>query len=254
MYIFVLATARSAPAQIVNTLSGFSEVPGWSGVAEATFAQSGGNTEVFTLGTAGKVQGQRPVRPDAEWRHRVRLLGGVSRTEINGDTAVDSSMGHLRDLHRLRPWLSTLAFTQIQRDRFQRLRSRFLVGAGVHLEPVRRSTWSLSLGAAHMAEREEIRDLDEPRTAQRLSTYMYWHGDLTENRALGVNVTSFYQPRWSDWGDVRANGAAEFTARLGSVVTLGLIATLQNNSRPPADVHATDWSYLTKLTLNFPKQ
>jgi hypothetical protein len=68
MYIFVLATARSAPAQIVNTLSGFSEVPGWSGVAEATFAQSGGNTEVFTLGTAGKVQWQRPVRPDAESR------------------------------------------------------------------------------------------------------------------------------------------------------------------------------------------
>jgi hypothetical protein len=67
-------------------------------------------------------------------------------------------------------------------------------------------------------------------------------------------VTGFYQPRWSDWGDVRANGAAELTARLGPVVTLGLVASLQNNSRPPADVDATVWSYQTRLTFNFPRR
>jgi hypothetical protein len=147
-----------------------------------------------------------------------------------------------------------LTFTQIQRDPFQRLSSRLLVGAGLHLDPVQRSTWSLSLGAAHMVEREVIREVDEPSYAQRLSTYLYWHGDVTESKAIGVNVTGFYQPRWSDWGDVRANGTAELTARLGPVVTLGLVASLQNNSRPPADVEATDWSYLTKLAFNFPGQ
>ncbi len=103
-----------------------------------------------------------------------------------------------------------------------------------------------------MVEREEIREADEPEHAQRLSTYLYWHGDLTET--VGVNVTAFYQPRWSDWGDTRANGAAELNARLGPVVTLGLVASLQNNSRPPADVEPTDWRYQTRLTFNIPRQ
>jgi hypothetical protein len=80
--MLLLGAARSAPAQIVNTLSGFTDVPGWSGLTEATFARSGGNTDVLT----------------------------------------------------------------------------------------QRSTWSLSLGGAHMVEREEIRELNEPRRAQRLST------------------------------------------------------------------------------------
>lgn len=252
--VILFGVVRSAPAQIVNTLSGFSDVPAWSGVAEATFAQSSGNTDVLTLGAAGKVQWQSPARPESAWGHRVRLLGGVSRTDVNGNTAVDSSMGHLRDLHRLRPWISTLAFAQIQRDRFQRLRSRLLVGAGFQFDPVQRSNWSLSLGAAHMVEREDIRDVNEPKHAQRLSTYLYWHGDLTDSKTVGVNVTGFYQPRWSDLGDVRANGAAELTARLGPVVTLGLVASLQNNSRPPTNVKATDWRYQTRLTFNIPRQ
>jgi putative salt-induced outer membrane protein YdiY len=252
--LLLLGAARGASAQIVNTLSGFSEVPGWSGVAEATFTRSGGNTDVLTLGTAAKVQWQSPVTPQSAWRQRIRLLGGVSRTEVNGDEVVDSSMAHVRDLIRLRSWLSTLAFTQIQRDRFQRLRSRMLVGAGFQVDPVQRSTWSLTAGAAHMVEREEIRDSNAPLYAHRLSTYLYWHGDLTGNKAIGVNVTSFYQPRWSDWRDVRANGAAELTARLGPVVTLGLVASLRSNSRPPTGVDETDWSYLTKLTFNFPRQ
>jgi putative salt-induced outer membrane protein YdiY len=250
--VLLLGMATSTSAQIVNTLSGFSEAPGWTGSAEASLAKSGGNTDVLTVGTAGKVQWQGPVRSQDAWRHRVRLLGGASRTDVNGNAVVDSSMAHARHLYRLRQWVSSVTFTQVQRDRFQRLRSRVLVGAGLQLDPVQRSTWSLSLGATHMVEREEIRDAAEAQHAQRLSTYLYWHGDLTEDKTVGVNVTGFYQPRWSDWGDVRATGAGELNVRLGPVVTLGLVASLQSNSRPPTGVETTDWNYLTKLIFNFP--
>ncbi|MCA9727403.1 MAG: DUF481 domain-containing protein [Candidatus Eisenbacteria bacterium] len=237
-------------AQIVNTLSGFEDEPGWSGGAEARFAQAGGNTDVLTLGAAAKVQWQSAAGDSGALgsRHRVRVLGGATRSEADGRKVADSSMSHLRYNYRITPWLATVTFVQHQRDPFQRLQSRFLLGAGLRFDIVRQAAWELSLGGAHMSERESIREEPAADYDQRLSTFLLWVGNLTSS--VEVNVTGFYQPRWSDWGDARATASGELRVDLASALAVGWSASLQHDSRPPEGVKSTDWSYLTKLIVS----
>lgn len=245
LILVVVLGSGSAEAQIVNTLRGFDEdESGWSGELEVRFAQSGGNTDVLTFGAGAQVQWQGE-------RQRVRALGAASRSESDEKKTAESSMLHLRHNYDLRTWLASLLFAQVQENPFQRLQLRRLLGAGARFDVIDAEDWALSLGAAHMFEREEIED-DEigaggTSNNQRLSVFVTCAGDLTEN--LSADVVAFYQPLWSDFEDSRATSQA--TLRLGIVGSLELVlrGSVEHDARPPAGVEETDWSYRTALSL-----
>ncbi len=241
--LFLAAAAAPASAQILNTLRGFSgNEPGWSGSAAISFSQTGGNTEVLELGAEAQLQ--------YEWkRERWRVMGEQSYKSNRGSRTEDETTGHLRHNHRFTPWLSSLAFTQIQRNPFQRLQQRVLFGAGARFDLLRRKNWSLSLGAAHMTEIERIEDVDGHVTDQRLSSFATFDGLVGET--LIVQFTSFVQPLWSDFGDVRALGLAGTKVKLGGHFSQNTNFELRYDSRPPEEVKTTDWEVKTGLGYTF---
>jgi putative salt-induced outer membrane protein len=231
--LLVTALPRAGRAQIVNTLVGFDEEePGWSGGVEARFSLTGGNTELVSLSGGGHVQYQSGA-------NRWRLLGDATRETSQGERVEESTVAHLRHNRRLLPWLSTLTFIQHQRNPFQRLTSRFLAGAGARFDVVRASRIYGALGASHMVEVERIEDTSGTDTDQRLSVFAILEGKLSE--AAAVEVTSFVQPRWGDFTDMRSILAATLRVTLVGSLAMTLDYDLQHDTEPPAGVEATDW-------------
>ena len=238
-----LTAAQPGRAQIVNTLDGFDpSARGLGGSATVGFDATGGNTDV-----------QR-ARADATLRaigdtHALRLLLGYELQRSDGEDDTDDSFVHLRHNRRLSRIVHSLAFAQWQRNPFQRLQRRILLGLGARFDLARGERGHVVFGAAHRAEFERIEDEGGDRTAQRLSTF------LDASRALGAGArwtaNGFFQPRWSDFGDLRAIASTAIEAPLGGGLSMAVIASLTYDARPPDDVERSDWKVGTRLRYAF---
>ncbi len=232
-----LLAVGSASAQIVNTLRGFGgEDPGWSGEALASFARSGGNTDVFTLSIGGRAQWQGE-------RHRWRLLADATREKSGDETNAESALGHLRHNARIASGLHTLAFVQAQRNPFQRLESRVLFGGGLRADILARDDLAASVGLAHMVEVEDVEERAGSSTDQRLSAFLSVTGRMSDR--AGVDVTIFAQPRWGDPADMRSTVAASLKVAVSGRLSLVVSADVVHDTEPPDRVEDTDWKTRT---------
>lgn len=231
-----------AAAQILNTLRSFSDAtPGWSGSLGAGFGVTGGNTEVLSLSGRTLAQYGRGAE-------RLRLMGEIAYKSSAGRRIAESSVVHVRHNHRFGPVLHSLAFVQQQRNPFQRLQSRVLAGAGVRLDLVRRGRWQLSEGVSTMLELENLRDEAGTDAGHRLSTFTTL--DVQANELVSAQVTTFVQPSWGDWRDVRALVVAGALAKLAAGLALSVNASLQHDARPPRGVETSDWDVQTGFVLD----
>lgn len=240
----LLALATPAEGQIVNTLRGWGDVePGWSGEIEGQIALAEGNSEYFQLLLGGAAQLNAG-------RHRWRVLGSETLTWANDRKVSENLLLHLRHNYRVRPWLSSLIFTQTQYNPFQRLASRVLFGGGARFDIVREETWEGALGASYMLEIEDLTDDDAgSETEHRQSYFASLVGNPMPN--LRLDLSGFWQPLLADFSDSRAYGAG--SARVDVVGGLDLLVSVgvQHDSNPPAGVEETDLTLRSGLVLEF---
>lgn len=237
--LFLLVSALGAGAQILNTLSGFEERPGWQGEAAGFFRLSGGNTEVrdYLATGAGQWEGDR---------QRVRAIVSFNQTRTEGIDTSEDLIAHLRHNLRLNGWFSTLAFTQWQRNPFQALRSRVLVGAGGRFDLVRNEKRRFAVGLAAMYEAETLIDAGDRETA-RFSAFLDFQRDVQEY--LSLSIVCFVQPAMTDFEDLRASAVADLDIDLVGPLTLVLGSSYEYNSRPPATIEHYDWTVRTGIKL-----
>jgi putative salt-induced outer membrane protein YdiY len=237
----VLCGAAAAPAAIVNSLRGWSEdEQGWSGALAGSYGASGGNSPQSTFEGSGRIQLRSA---DHVWR----LLGSGMRTTVHGVETARSTLGHLRHNYLLTDRWATLVFAQLQRNPFQRLDSRFLLGFGGRWLAARGESSRFYLGASYMFEQERIQDEEGHEKAQRLVAFGSWETRLSED--VEFDVLIFYQPNWSDFNDWRLFGEAALEIELTGSLSLFTGYRIEHNSRPPAGVHQTDWT--TKMGFAF---
>lgn len=233
---------QPAAAQIVNTLSGFDpDARGFGGSVSLGIDAEGGNTSVFEadLEAALRLAGERQT---------LRGMFGYGFERADGEDQSDDSFVHLRHNVRVFDRTRSIAFVQWQRNPFQKLETRVLVGAGARFDLLRAKSGHLAIGATHMSEFESVQGQDGT-TAQRLSAFL----DATWTFQSGVRVAAntFYQPRWSDFEDARAIASAGLEAPLGGGFALAVTGELTYDSDPPEDVETTDWETSTGLTYRF---
>ncbi len=242
LVLIVLALACGAlpaSAQILNTLSGFEHRSGWQGEASAFFRVSGGNTEVenYLVNAAGQWQGER---------NRVRLIGSYDFARTTGTKNKDDLKLHLRHNYRINGWVSSLAFAQYQRNPFQNLEARDLLGAGARFNLYEDGDRRVGLGISAMYEVEEYLDGTESETA-RLSTFLDFRRDLKQY--LHFAIVGWYQPRFADFSDTRASAVADLDVDLAGPLALVVSGTFEYNSTPPAGIKESDWSLRTGLRV-----
>jgi putative salt-induced outer membrane protein YdiY len=241
--VLLVTQATTAGAQILNTLRGFKEnEPGWSGIVDASFSATGGNTEVLSLNGSGQVQYR-------EARERFRLMASGTRKTSRGAAIEEASAAHLRHNHAFNPWLSSVAFIQHQRNPFQRLETRLLFGLGARFDLLRATPWRLAVGATPMLEIERIKSRPGTDDDLRLSTFVVLDARL--NDTVTLQVTSFVQPRFSDFGDLRSMATGGVRVKLGGGFSLTTASNVEIDTRPPAGVKKTDWEVTTGLGVSF---
>jgi len=241
LFLFVsIVVASTANAQILNTLSGFEVRPGWQGEASAFVGLSGGNTEVenYLVNATGQWEGDR---------NRVRLIGGYDLARTSGTKNRDDLKLHLRHNYHLSTRISSLAFAQYQRNPFQRLELRRLLGGGFRLKLHEDGERRIGLGVSAMYESEELTDGTTSDTT-RFSTYLDLRRDLKEY--LHFAIVGWYQPRFSDFSDARASAIADLDVELAKTLALVLSGTWEYDSSPPAGIKKTDWSLRTGLRVS----
>lgn len=235
----LLLAAAPAPAQILNTLRGFgAESEGWSGELGAFFSATGGNTETTSLTGSGSVQRLRGAQ-------RWRLMADGTQERADGDDTERNSVVHLRQNVRLTDAWASIAFAQHQYDRFQRLESRFLLGAGARWDAVRAERFQVSIGASPMLEIEKEED-DDALARGRMSTFLSVLGTLDERTS--VDLTTFVQPAMDEAGDVRAVATGALRVKVGGGLALQVNGRVQHDAKPAPDVKKTDWKLQTGLT------
>lgn len=239
--LLIAMAAFPVKAAIVDSISGFENDPGWAGKLDAGFDASGGNTEETSLAAGARLQ----------WRGETemwRLLGSAKRTSTDGTETARALTAHLRHNHRLGGRWHTLAFVQVQENPFQRLESRWLAGAGLRWDALQTDRRRLSLGLAHMQEREKIEEQDTEWN-ERASLFLNLGFQL--RKGVTLSGLMFFQPLWNEPEDWRTMGDFALEVDLGAGLALVSGFSLEGDSRPAAQVEKVDWSTSTALRFKF---
>jgi hypothetical protein len=228
---------RRASAQVnAETLRKGLDHDGITGAVEGSLTGRTGNTEGLVAG--GSVSLAFVDRP-----HSGFLFAKGDYVHLGGATQVARSFVHARGNEQLAPWLWVELFGQAQQDEFLRLRLRTLLGVGPRARLFADAEWSIFLGSAYMLEREVVA-LDTPGSpseftiAHRFSNYLaiaYKASDL-----VTLTSTTYVQPRFDDFRDVRSLEEANLVIAVTKRLTTKLGCTLRYDSRPPAGVKTSD--------------
>jgi len=239
----VLLIPAAGRATIVNSLRGWNEdEQGWSGAITGSYGASGGNSPQSTFEGSGRLQLRN--------RNNVwRLLALGRRTTVRDVETANAVLGHLRHNYLLSDRWATLVFFQHQRNPFQRLDSRYLLGFGGRWKAVQGQSTLIYLGAADMFEQESIQDEEGHEKAQRFSGFASLETSLSED--VVVDFLIFYQPRWSDFKDWRMFAGIDLEVELTGSLALFTGYQIEHNSRPPVGVHQTDWRTKTGFAFKF---
>jgi hypothetical protein len=243
--VFLAAFLAAAPAQaaIINSLRGFDrDERGWSGSLTGSYGAAGGNTRESTFAGSGQVQWN-------DLTQTAKLIAAAKRTTSRGEETARAILGHLRHNYRLGPRWATVTFLQAQQNPFQRLDSRYLAGLGARYDLVDSDRVLWSLGGTHMWESQRIQDETGHRDAQRLSAFTSLEAKLGEGVVL--DFLTFYQPKWSDFGDWRLFGQVLLEVELNGTLSLFTGYQIEHNERPPAGVEMTDWETTTGFKAAF---
>jgi hypothetical protein len=192
----------------------------------------------------------RFIKPNAdlrlEWakeRDRVIGLGGYQLTRFsdldNPDTAprnfTHKSFAHLRYNRQASERLTWEAFTQYQFDEVQEIDQRYLLGTGPRWQIAKSDSAFIFFGMMYMYEYEQTsaREIELNRH-HRLSTYLSAGIQFNEN--VGLNNTTYYQPRPDLWSDFRISTVSQLFTRISKQLSITINVSLVYDSRPPETV------------------
>ena len=244
MHVALLLSATSADAQIINTLRGWQEdEPGWSGELAAAIAIAQGNTEYFEFDLSAAAQYWQD-------RHRVRGLASSARRTASDVEVAEASLLHLRYNYRLTPVVHSLVFLQAQRNPFQRIESRYLLGLGARFDVVRAESWEAAIGAAYMRELEDLTDDDSGAVGRNRGNFFVTMLGRVTKQVL-VDAYGFYQPVLNDFSNTRISVGSNLDVALVGQLALVVGFRLAYNSQPAAGVEKNDMWLRTGLRFKF---
>lgn len=254
-WTLTLLAAGSAHAQIVNVqqLAGKPVQPGLSGQLAIGGDWLAGNSQLLTGVGSGSVF----VKTDhglalatVSGAYGIKGTGGVY-----GDEPFQAKVfEHLRVRRELAPGWSVEAFGQHEYDRWRRLKTRIVAGAGVRLDVDAVAGVHLALGAAHLSQWEELL---KPKTAdlpglvneQRLSTYLVAAAEISATAS--ALATLYVQPRWADFADLRGLVDLALVVTVSKVTALRVNWALGYDTRPPTAVRGFDGTGKVAIVAGF---
>ena len=251
-----LVMCISTPALAISNIE--SERPGmpdegWSGHVEFGLDGKTGNSREQTYSGAAKITNRQDKNIYLGILERAY---GTTRNIKN----TDETFVHTRWTHMLTTRWAAEGFVQWEKNEFDNLVSRSLVGGGGRYVIAQNDNiFSLSAGLGAFRERE-VQDLgtyEETNWAWRLNTYTVYKHRL--NNQVAIVAIAYYQPNTRDFGDYRALLDAALSVKLTDRLDLKIHYNVKYDSQPvrnldatpPIDNYKTNTAYNTSLVYNF---
>jgi putative salt-induced outer membrane protein YdiY len=247
--VFSLAPTRNAVA-IVNMESLHLGTPeqGFNGNIDIAVSGASGNTDKSEIAAGTRLEWQYD-------RHTDYVVNNYSHAEVSGATNTDKLFLHLRHITQMEPFYAVEGYAQLERDKFARLDSRGLIGAGTRLTLIERSDSKaafLGLGAMYVSERlTEQAGTNDAGSEQlwRANSYLVLKYRLRDGVML-VN-SLYYQPAVRDFQDYRLLDALTLQVKIADNLAVQLDLNVAHDSLPPETVERTDVIYRTGLSWSF---
>ncbi len=130
------------------------------------------------------------------------LYGEYQILESNETEFLEESLLHFRYNRKLSPLLRWEAFTQVQKNKINKIKLRWLLGMGPRLKLLENSYLKVYLGIIPMYEYEVLESSqDKYKHDLRLSNYLSFTLEL--NEVLSWVATTYYQVLPYGWSDFR---------------------------------------------------
>ncbi|MDH5464228.1 MAG: DUF481 domain-containing protein [Thiovulaceae bacterium] len=232
----LFAIVSIKPVDIGEKNSGFSVdmMASWSS------NQGNSETESFNFGNA--------IQYDAK-QTLTFINASINYGTAKGETNVDKGFIHLRNIYKIVNHLDWETFVQRQRNAFQSLTSRLLLGGGMRINgqlPLIGGKAYLGLGAFHVKEEETSL---ATKNFARANIYLSYKLKATKN--LSLALVSYYQPRFTDLSDYLLLTTTQFDLKINKRFSLLLSINHTMDSLPAQGVSSYDFSQTTALKYKF---
>ena len=222
--------------------------PGYSGTVNIAVDGQSGNTDKLSVNAGARLQWHGgAVTNFAILRYNYGETSGVQDT--------NKLFSHARHIHQISAKTAYEGFIQAERNTFNRLSFRGLLGGGLRLTLAEvPDNKSLHLGLGGFFSRETL----EKRTGTtdagssntwRVSTYLNYVQQL--NKSVRVHSTTYYQPAVDDFSDYRLLEDATLSVKMTDSLSLNVSLDLAHDSKPPQAVKKTDTTYGTGIEYSF---
>ena len=240
----------AAAHAIVNIESMHTGEPpqGYSGAVNLSVDGQSGNTDKLGVNAGARLQWHGgAVTNFAILRYTYGQTSGVEDT--------NKLFSHARHIHQISDKTAYEGFIQAERNIFNRLTFRGLVGGGLRLtlaeSPDKKS---LHLGVGGFFSRETLvkrigtTDASSKNT-WRVNTYLNYVQQLNAN--VRVLSTTYYQPAIDDFSDYRLLEDATLSVKMTDSLSLNVSLDLAHDNKPPQSVKKTDTTYGTAIEYSF---
>lgn len=233
--------AQPADSQVIRSYEALDQAAGerWYTTLGLSLDASGGNVEYTEVDFSGALG----FRGETNF---VRFYPAYRVRSQDGDRQEDEKSLHLRHSYTFSPRLRSFAFVQYQSDLALALDRRFLVGGGMRKRVVELEGGGVDVGLGVMWESERV-------TGQATETdYRGANLVVASGKAgnVDLNFTGFYQPRLTNWRDVRLAGSGTAAVPLGSRLALTVAARWRKDTDPPAGVLQEDYGITVGLRFS----
>jgi hypothetical protein len=209
---------------------------GFSTDLNLVFSTRSGNVDITELGLS--------LRQDyvAQKSKSFLIVHGLYGWK-DGDAFSNEGLLHLRHVRKDWRTVAPEFFTQVNYDKARLLEFRSLGGGGVRIRFFEGERLQMAWGTAYMVEYERF-DLSPEAWHQRTGTYHRWSNYVSLKADLGemttIAWTTYLQPRFDDFGDLKTLNDGELETDLVGQLALTVTVRLRYDSRPPDGIEKRD--------------
>ncbi|HTV26086.1 MAG TPA: DUF481 domain-containing protein [Polyangiaceae bacterium] len=249
LLLVALGAPRGAAAQVnVEGLRKALTKPGVHGSLSGSLTTYQGNTMGSELGGTGLI-GYR------EERQLVYLSTNANYSRLGGEARVANAFAHFRYNYLLSARVAAEAFTQVESDRFRRLRLRSLVGIGPRFTLVDGEGGALFYGVSYMYVHTTLGDSVadrpvRPADVHRMNNYVALLLVLEPGRAALGN-TLYFQPRFDDLRDIQLLDVLSLDVTITGRLSASLQGTLRYETPVPEPIKRTDLMVKNLIGVTF---
>lgn len=213
-------------AQIVNIESNrfTTDTTGWKGNYGLGFTFGKQAVKYFAFSNTGHIQ----YKSD---KSLYLILGSVDLIKSKNDELINTGFFHFRYNYKIKPWIRWEAFTQIQYNKLNGIRLRYLLGTGPRFKAVQLEKFKTYIGTLYMLEYEVNSDKTQKLVQGRFSGYISFSLRPIEN--VEIVSTTYYQPRIDAIKDYRIASDNALFFKFHKLLSFGINFKLNFDSRPP---------------------